>query len=466
MATTAAVVALLGAPLADLAGDPLSAGEPGSRPNIVVLMLDDTPEGPFPRILARMPVMSRFFGSKGVRFANFYGNDPMCCPGRANFLSGLYTHHHGVTTNNSGAAFDPTETIATALDGAGYYTFLAGKYMNGASTFRDLTPPGWDRLAIRDGLYYHYDYVLDGVVRHYGAKPQHYSTDRLASDAAAFLGDAPPDRPIFALLSPAATHGLGQMPVPAPRHIDDPRCQRIGKWRPPNYNEPDMSDKPAFTRGLDLIRYETGWPLKKACEAMLSVDELFATVMQGLKQQGRLDDTIFVLTADNGISWGQHRWDLKGVPWTTAMPLYIRWPVVTGGLGRTHRDYISMVDLAPTLLGAAGADPLGPFPSGQQQADGTSFLRLLRGGALGSGRDALLEEHRADHRRFPPWWAIRTTNESALGLWHYIEWDTGDRELYDLAADPFELENLAGDPAFADTQEALMRRLERLRTST
>jgi arylsulfatase A-like enzyme len=120
--------------------------------------------------------------------------------------------------------------------------------------------------------------------------------------------------------------------------------------------------------------------------------------------------------------------------------------------------HISMVDLAPTLLDAAGAPPLGPFPNGISGADGLSVLPtiLSRGGTVPE-REALLEESPKEGGKIPAWYAIRTTDEA----WHYVEYQGGEKELYDQAEDPYELENLAEDPDHAETVQALSAQLAR-----
>jgi arylsulfatase A-like enzyme len=484
MRTTTAIAAALGviaalgvnAPPAD-SRSPAPDGAratPASatRPNIVVLMLDDTPEMGT-QLLERMPALRRTFVEKGIHFRHHYGNDPLCCPGRANFLTGLYTHHHGVVTNDV-TLFDPMMTIATALQDAAYHTLMAGKYLNGIrSPGVDKTPPGWDHVALFDYGYYDVPWWIDGRREFHGTDADDYSTDVIRAHAVRWLRQVPSRKPFFALLTPFATHGTPHdpfrpnptrtnvhFPVPAQRHIADARCDGVARWRPGNYNEEDVSDKPDYLATKSPVAYAKGWPLVRACESLLAVDEMFRAVRRELAVQGRKSETIFILTADNGMAWGSHRWTEKRVPFTTHSPLWVSWPTGFGGAARTIHERVTNVDLAPTLARFAGAT-LGPYATGQAGPDGRDIGPLL----LGTGpvaRDALLEEHRDKLL----WWAIRTTMRSDLGLWHYVEWDNGARELYDVARDPDELENLAGHPDLADTETALARRLSELRAGS
>ncbi len=445
--TIALVALLVPAPTAAVDG----------RPNIVVVMLDDVASDVDTRLLERLPKMGRFFLDNGLHFTNAHGNDPLCCPGRANFLTGLYSHHHGVIDNDA-SLLQPEETIATALERVGYWNAYAGKYLVGVETLEDKVPPGWARRSLMTGGYYDYREWVDGVEM----PVTMYSADRVASRAVDFLEQAPTDQPVFLMLSPFATHGAkdegtGAFPRPASRHAGDPRCDGIGKRTSPAYDEADVSDKPAFVQDFPLTG-NSGWPLGRACRAMLSVDEMFGRVRATLRTQGRLANTLFVLLADNGMSWGDHRWDRKHVPWASPLPLFFRWPGVLGS--GTVPTYVSMVDLAPTLA-EIGEATLGPYPTGQKGPDGVSLVRTLyTQGDEAPVRDALLVEHRGRGTGvIPPYWALRTTD----GLWRYTEYETGERELYDLTADPWELTNVAGDPDYAETEAALAIRLEELR---
>ncbi len=123
------------------------------------------------------------------------------------------------------------------------------------------------------------------------------------------------------------------------------------------------------------------------------------------------------------------------------------WPARWGTTPRTVNEYTSNIDMAPTICEAAGCT-LGPYPTGQTQPDGLSLLPLLDGTVPNLGRDALLETEWRIH----PWAAVRTTNLNPLGLWHYVEYQNGFRELYNLAPEPIRgrWTNLAYDPANAD----------------
>ncbi len=175
-----------------------------------------------------------------------------------------------------------------------------------------------------------------------------------------------------------------------------------------------------------------------------------------LQAEGRLDNTLLVFSTDNGMAWGQHRMSLKELPYATHVPLYMAWPARWGSRPRTVDEYTSNIDMAPTFCDAGGC-ALGPYPTGQSGPDGVSLLPLLDGRVPNLGRDALLETEWRKH----PWAAVRTTNLNPLGLWHYVEYQSGFRELYNLApdADPWEMDNVAYDPDHAGLISQLHVRL-------
>jgi arylsulfatase A-like enzyme len=448
-----------------------------TRTNIVVVMLDDIAEMDV-RVWDRLPTIKQVMIDQGMRFTRFYGNDPFCCPGRANFLTGQYTHHHGVWTNEA-SLLDPSTTIATELQGAGYHTILSGKYLNAMNRLRDKTPPGWSHITAHANGYYRYTLYRDGVAEFHDNDPNDYSTDVFANDIVASLRAAPPSKPVFALFTPFAVHSgidaaarVRSQPVPAPKHVGDPRCTGIADWHPPNYEEDDVSDKPLYIRVRRISSdplYANGWPMRPICETLLSVDDAFARIVEELRVEGRLADTLFVLTGDNGMTFGSHRWWTKQAPYATQLPLFVSWSKGRGIQPATSDAWLSNVDLAPTLC-AIGGCLMGPYRSGRRTSDGLSFAELIVGAPIGTSREALYEEHRgsfAPRGRGSPWRAIRTTDRSPLGLWHYVEYDSGERELYDASGgqcwewqpgqpgDPCELDNLAGKPEYADLQAQL-----------
>jgi hypothetical protein len=278
----------------------------------------------------------------------------------------------------------------------------------------------------------------------------------IAQRAVMRLRQAAPTQPVFMDLSISDLHGPNK---PMAQYVGDPRCAAMPPWDPPNYNEADVSDKPPDIQALPLLPYPDGWPMVTYCDEMLGVDSLVQQVEDELAAEGRLDNTLFIFSADNGMGWGQHRLgQVKHQPYTTPVPLMMSWPARWGDEPRTIDEYVSNIDIAPTLCAIAGCT-LGPYPTGQQHPDGLSLLPLLDGETDHLARDAVLERNWYDGE----WSGIRTTAYNPLGQWHYVEYADGFRELYDTVHDPWELNNLSADPAYGPLMDALAAQLEQLR---
>jgi N-acetylglucosamine-6-sulfatase len=456
------------------------------KPNIVFVMVGDT--NPHDGRLwkkERTPAIYNNIISRGIRFTNAYGESPLCCPGRAGYLTGQHTHNHGVDSNN-GLKFSPTVTLATELQSSGYYTMLIGKYINDFNKIPQdkAVPPGWskfDGIYSKNGQYYNYHLIhKNGKTTYYGETASDYSTDVIANFAVKRLKEAPADKPIFAYITPYAVHGPMS---PAPRHVGDARCRNISPWKPPDYNEQDVSDKPSYIKSLVSLP-SGGFDITKHCEMMLSVDDLVRRVKNELYNQNRLRNTIFIFASDNGMSWGEHRWPNKSVPWSAHIPMYIAWPEGRGTAPRTESTFVSNIDIAPTLCEIAGC-VMGPYPNGQTTSDGISILQLIKDQPLTEPRDAILtqmpnHEYNGDPSVRPGYHTVYTTYINPLGLWRYTEYENGDKELYDMTngpcykwspekgGDPCELNNLLRSdrtptPEAIAVSQALSQRLAQLK---
>ncbi|CAN5807480.1 hypothetical protein BH23CHL8_BH23CHL8_31410 [soil metagenome] len=449
------------------------------RPDVVVVMLDDTNphDGRLwaPEI---MPNLHRLVVSQGIEFTDFHSEIPLCCPARVNILTGQHGHNSGQLSNN-GASWDPSVSVATELREVGYTTIYTGKYLNGYPRFSpaQLDPPGWDRFDVFNtvqGKYFWY-MIRDrqGDLTRHRAAPDDYSTDVIADITVERLRQAPREDPLFALISVYAPHAPT---LPAPRHEGDPRCADVPPWAPPDYDEADVSDKPEYVQALP-IRGDGGYDLTATCESLLSVDDLIGRVGEELERQGRLEDTVLVFLADNGMDWGEHRRAGKSSPYSTRIPMFVAWPAGRGTEPRQDATLLSNIDIAPTACALAGCE-MGPYPNGQERADGLSFAALLSDGPYPFARDEIYVAMPTGGDR-PVFHGLRTSEGNPLGRWAYSEYRTGERELYDIsggpchaweasmAGDPCQLQNrLAGD-VDAETEALaadLAENLARLRT--
>lgn len=170
-------------------------------------------------------------------------------------------------------------------------------------------------------------------------------------------------------------------------------------------------------------------------------------VLGTLKKHRELRNTYVVFTSDNGYLLGEHRLaNTKAVPYeeSVRVSLVVRGPGIPAGETRPH--LVTNNDWAPTMADLAGLE-------GRDSWDGRSLRPLLNaeGRNVADWRAALLSEHPEGTYR-PGHSIVRTQRYS------YIEWSTGETELYDLSTDPYQLENLAGERPEEET--VLKARLE------
>jgi N-acetylglucosamine-6-sulfatase len=424
-----------------------------TRPNIVLILTDDQSY----ESVAAMPYVSRL--SNWYTFPNAYINNSTCSPSRATILSGQWSHHTGVEGTAGAPRFDDHSTVATWLDKAGYRTALVGKYHLGnvnETRIEHYIPPGWDEWYGWDGIkgseaYYNYTLNQNGTLKHYGSTPRDYSTDVLTGIASAFIKrSAASPRPFFLYFAPRGPHNPW---IAAPRDFDAFHDKPMP--HAPDYNEADMSDKPAWWRALPLRRPSNlDNARRKEYATLLSVDDAVRTLVRTLSDNGLMKNTVVIFMTDNGYAFGEHRHLAKICPYEECnkTPLMIWYPA---GRPRRIPQPVSNVDIAPTLADLAGIAPGAPV-------DGHSLVPLLRSATTPWPYPVLLRGYKGPNGRptaIPTFWGIR------FGQYKYIETvSTGETELYDLKVDPFELNNVAGRPKYASIKASLAQRLARLRT--
>lgn len=421
-----------------------------TKPNIVLVMTDDqTLES-----VSRMPYISS--RSDWISFDQEFFNVSLCCPSRATMLSGQYSHRHKVETNTSGAKFNESATLATWLQAAGYKTAYIGKYLNLYPFDRGpYVPPGWNNWRVFDGVGY-YDYSLNenGTVNSYGSAETDYSTDVLASKANLFINKQ--TGPFFMVLAPNAPH---RPRTPALRHS----LAFTGEVMPksPNFNEADVSDKPAWVQGLPLQDVTAmNKERRNQYRTNLAVDEMVRGVFDTLESKGILDNTVVIFMTDNGYSLGEHRYVRKRCAYEECIrtPMLVHYP---GQSARKVNDLVQNVDIASTIAELAGASPT-------ISQDGRSLVPLLTNTAPPAPwRTNLLlrwiggyegTRNAADDYYVPAYWGVRTAQ------YKYLELETGEKELYDLQADPYEMTNQAGNPSYDRIEADLANQLTHLKS--
>jgi len=422
-----------------------------TRPNIVVILTDDQRWD----TLWSMPNVQRLLVHHGVTFTNSFVSDSLCCPSRATILTGNYAHTTGVWDNHpphGGAprfrsSGDDRSTLATWLHADGYDTGLFGKYLN---SYGGGVPPGWDRWVAFDyePAYSPYRVFTNAP----GACPAgargcrlrkpvvDYSTTYFGDAAKRFIETAPASKPVFVYYAPYAPH---RPTVPQRKYVN--MFANLPPYHPPSYNEADVSDKPPWIRSLprlDAVEGEQILAERQAeFQSLQTVDREVGQIVATLKATHRLAHSVILFASDNGVEWGEHRLAIgsKQVPYDEALrvPLVVRYEPDTTTASRDSHLLVN-VDWAPTLAAIAGAR--------HPAVEGRSFLPLLQHRTPSPPwRTEFTIEHMAGNppSLAPSFCGIRSTG------FMYTLYSGGFQELYDLKTDPYELRNLASDPADA-----------------
>jgi arylsulfatase A-like enzyme len=235
----------------------------------------------------------------------------------------------------------------------------------------------------------------------------------------------------------------------------------------PNYFEPDISDKATWLQASvanrETWRSYMDTDYRNRMGSLLAVDDMITTTLKAISDRGQLNNTIVIFTADQGYDLGAHRLFGKNVPYEESIqtPLVIRGPGVVPGV---DKHLVTQIDLMPTMLQLAGVT----VPS---TVDGRSLVPLLRAQNPADWRDSFIAEYKVDKQdfdpsdyryvgtywNFPNWRAVRTTRYMLVQWWDeadFVDWPsdvpgccTPQFEMYDLAKDPYELDNVLATAA-------------------
>lgn len=461
--------------------------ESTARPNIIFILTDDLDQAS----IQYMPKLKSLITDQGLTFKNYFVSMSLCCPSRTATLRGQYGHNTQILGNTlpSGGfekffqLGEEKSTIAVWLQETGYATMLAGKYLNGFPERTNLMyiPPGWTEWysAVKGGAYNEFNYTLNenGKQVDYGSKPEDYGTDVYARKSVDFIQrNANDGKPFFVYLAPYAPHSPY---TPAPRH--EKLFLDLKVPRTPNYNEADVSDKPNFIKNRPVLNARQTTALdadyRKRLQSLQAVDDAIESLVKTLQATGQLDNTYIFFTSDNGYHLGNHR-QLTGkvAPYDEELrvTMIVRGPGVPAG---KTVDYLAgNIDLAPTWAELAGA-------KAADFVDGRSLVPLIRDNppAVSQWRQAfviengmelttqsnspaiiapnspeeLLEPPDSDdtYLNSPDAQALRLGVPAFRGIrtldYSYVEYVNGEKELYDMRNDPYQLQNLASkaDPS-------------------
>ena len=446
----------------------IAAAESPTKPNILFLLSDDHSFpylGCYGNPDVRTPNLDRLAG-EGMRFDRMFVSCPQCVPSRAALMTGRSPVAVRMVRFTSPLPPDLTALPDLLRDQGGYFTGVGGRsyHLDGPATKGRRPAPELGRVMDEHGLRTfakRVDYVEPGgKMADFGGK------------LAAFLDQVPAGKPWFFWLGFSDPHHpwdtRGSRGVPDPAKITLP---------------PHLPDLPGV-RG-DLARY---------LAEIEHLDGDIQSALDTLSQRGMAKNTVVVFMGDNGMAMPHGKGALHdpGIN----VPLLVRWPGVVKP-GATTRTLVSGEDFAPTVLEAAGVTP-------PKNMSGISFLKLLRGEPF-TGRKYVFAErgphggdggmkpdvlastfdlsrcvrsdrfkliysctpHGAvapvDSQQDPGWQEMKAANSSGMLAAPFVSaYFTTPRptfELYDLDADPGELQNLAGKAMYRDTELELKRAL-------
>ncbi len=449
----AVAVALATAGTAATAGVNAKSSKATAHPNIVLVLTDDLSWN----LLKYMPNV-REMSRDGEAFSRYFVTDSLCCPSRSSIFTGRLPHNTGVFTNtapdggfgvfhDNGQENDTFATAISAIPGAHYRTAMMGKYLNGYQPSSLYVPPGWSEWDVAGNAYSEFNYNLNenGHLVSYGSSPGDYLTDVLADKGASFIrrssnaGD-----PFLLEIATFAPHAPS---TPAPRDAKDfpgLKVPRTPAFNAENINPPSwLANRPPLQPN-QIAKLDEHF--RKRAQSVEAVDDLIGDIRTTLRKHGVAGDTYLAFTSDNGYHMGDHRLmqgKMTAFDTDIGVPLLVVGPGVPDG--RTVGKLTGNIDLRPTFSELAGAG----VPA---TVDGHSLVPLLGGTNPGEWRAATLVEHHGPDQNQsdpdfqsrasgnpPSYEAIRTSNAI------YVEYKNGDREYYNLANDPYELDNTYAD---------------------
>ena len=430
-----------------------AASSPGTHPNILLIVSDDQAWSTFNRDL--MPSVYSQLVDQGVLFKRAYVNTSLCCPSRAQIVSGLYEHDTGVDQNE---VLLTRPTFPMALHDAGYATMLAGKYMNSwpcdprgeFDQWACVATPEISSLSLVDPIV-----NVNGVWQ----RKTGYEPDVLEGMASDFIKSTPADQPFFVMYTPTTPH----LPADDTRYDDMP----VSPPRGPEFNSntmtagtPPYSRRPPFT-AEEIATSDDHYT--SMAHATRSFDDAVGRLLDSLGN--RAQDTLVIYLSDNGFLYGEHRRTGKNDPWEESVnvPMVVRYPAaLPASRAFTSDALVQNVDIASTVADAVGF---------QWGGDGQSFLPIVERKKREVRKAALIEQCRGVSRGITDcsgyaFNGARATTPGFQGVitqrYKYVEFDDGSRQLIDLQKDPHEFHDLSRNPRDAGLRRQMVSKLHAL----
>jgi len=435
---------------------------PARKPNILFIMDDQhrgDALGAAGNGFIQTPNLDKL-AAEGARFAKAYSSVPSCPPARAAILTGLDPWGHGMLGYTEQATHWPY-VMPRAMSDAGYVTHCIGKnhFHPWRNTQGYMSEEIYDGLPVTDGKD---DYgvwlkrVAPGVDEHstglswndrrgipWPHKTELHPTAWVGQRAIDWIQSFRSDKPFFLKVSFHRPHSPFDPPTHWWEHYARAELPKavVGAWAQQMFGKFTSATPPEAARAnisADLIRNS-----RQGYYGGISfVDEQIGRLIDVLKTRDLLENTLILFVADHGDMVGdQHLWR-KTYPYegSARIPMIVRWGehFMKAKRGQVLSQLTELRDVLPTCLDAAGAKPSAKLA-------GQSLLKLIRGDAAG-WRSQLDLEHSTCYWAESPWNALTD------GKFKYIYYAyTGRQLLFDLQADPAELNDLSTDPAHART---------------
>ena len=422
------------------------------KPNMIVINVDELRWdglGITGHPFVETPNIDRL-AKEGVILKNAFVTTPLCGPSRASLLTGQYAHTHGSYKNQAPKGHTKKlKTYPMLFQKAGYKTAFIGKWTTGRNGDKTVHP-GFDRWFC-SGV--NRDYKMDPVVNVDGKWIQYkgHATDIDSAEAVRFIRENR-DKPFNISLWHRSVHtSYGDEDLLAAERNRD-LYQNVPVPRAISAQKP-LIVQPAIKNFAQ--RPPTDEDIRNIARMTVDIDDGVGLIYDTLKDLGILDETIIIFIGDNGFFFGEHGLTEKRLAYEEAIriPFIVRYPPLIEA-GTTSEVSALSIDIPPTFLAMAGI----PIP---EEMQGQSLVPVFQGNELGKPRPSLLFEFwpEQDLPRRSCWWkAVRTDR------WKFIHYYTEPfiNELYDLRADPFEMNNLINDPDHTNIVEEMTQELASL----
>ena len=489
-----------------------------TKPNIVLIVLDDLDE--FSPYWSAMKFARRLFKVNGTHFSNAHTSTSFCCPARCQIFTGMYGHNNGVMssygtygtvnayrkpynlngtrmTENGKCINNEFRSLPVYLKKYGKYkTGIFGKYLNGfeSDTFSTINyvPAGWDQFDITTNNFQYAGHMytmtewdsdtMSVKYKWYGKEPKNYLTDVISEKAEKFINkhsekdDKKSTNPMFLYVAPTAPH-FPQ--TGAHRHLKylkywESQFVKHVESRPNFHSNQSVNSKSSWLKSNSLERDQllnmktNNWYSKstinihklefaKRMTTLYAVDEMILNIYNTLKNQKKLDNTIFILVSDNGFNMGSHKLYHKMVPYEESIriPFYMSGSGIKKGW--VDNRLVLLNDLAPTILNLAGFKTPAHMDGIDLESTQSRNSILIEYGKFAKNKN---EDFTGNLNRVgefqmaakltpyymafdvPPYTAIKTSRHLYVEYYDSYNQNNTEYELYDMSNDPYQITNI------------------------